>query len=293
MHARMPKNFVLEERLERFADVIEVEPKRYAGRWIEACSPLGVGRAATDAGAAGVGVCDGARFAFDRVSLDLGCGKGQYLVSTAQRKPRTLFVGIDAEPVCVAYAAQHVMEAGLRNVVVVPGTGHDVARIFGAGELSSITINFPTPFPRKKEAEKRLTYLDALVAYRVPLAPEGQLVMRTDSQPLRDFTLTQLELAGYRLLWLSDDVRADHPELAHTEYEEVLTQRGAAVLGIAAMPDPERAPEPGTMPQQTAELSLAAFLPGDLESLGYVPYGMEGCVLNLRNQRLRAQARLP
>ena len=40
LHARLPKHFVLEERLERYADAIEICPTDYAGRWAEACAPL-------------------------------------------------------------------------------------------------------------------------------------------------------------------------------------------------------------------------------------------------------------
>lgn len=46
VHVRTPKNFVLEERLERYADAIETNPEAYAGDWREACAPVGkIGRA--------------------------------------------------------------------------------------------------------------------------------------------------------------------------------------------------------------------------------------------------------
>lgn len=41
VHARTPKNFVLEERLERYADAIETNPEAYAGDWRKACAPAG------------------------------------------------------------------------------------------------------------------------------------------------------------------------------------------------------------------------------------------------------------
>ena len=41
VHVRTPKNFVLEERLERYADAIETNPEAYAGDWREACAPAG------------------------------------------------------------------------------------------------------------------------------------------------------------------------------------------------------------------------------------------------------------
>lgn len=270
MHARLPRNFVLEERLERYADAIELEPRRYAGSWARACWPVGA-----DVGEGG----------FREVRLDLGCGKGAFVVESARREPDVLFVAMDAEPLCVAYSAQHCTEAGLRNVVVVPGQGSLVAQAFGAGELSCIYLNFPTPYPRKKEAEKRLVILDRLLDYREALAGGGTVRLRTDSQPLRDFALTQLEIAGFDIVWRSDDERRDHPDEPTSEYEERLAAQGAKVFGVWATPGDVPAE-----PKQTAALSLMDYLPDDLFGDGYIPHGMAGAIVNLRNRRKNGNA---
>lgn len=270
MHARLPKNFVLEERLERYAQVIELEPTRYAGRWAEACCPLraeGPGR-------------------YEHVHVDLGCGKGAYVVQAARLKPSTLFVALDAEPICVAYTAQHVVEAGLANVVVVPAVGKAVTSIFGPGEVDSLTINFPTPFPRKKEADKRLVILERLMDYRAVLAPGAPVIFKTDSYPLWRFAQTQFDLTGYRVLWSSDNARAERPGDIMTEYEQRLTAQGATVFALEATPGDE----PGHV-EQTASLSLVDYLPDDLESLAYMPHGMQGSVVNLRNRARHERAR--
>ena len=266
MHARLPKNFVLEERLERYAQVIELVPTHYAGCWAEACHPLSA-----------EGLCS-----YERVHVDLGCGKGAFVVQAAQASPTTLFVAIDAEPICVAYTAQHVVEAGLSNVVVVPGLGSQVASMFGPDEVNTITLNFPTPFPRKKEADKRLTIVERLMDYRQILAPGGCVLLKTDSYPLWQFTKTQVELAGYRTLWSSSDARTERPDDVLTEYEQRLAAQGATGYALEITPGEE----PGDI-QQTASLSLVDYLPSDLSSLSYVPHGMQGTVTNLRNRRIR------
>lgn len=279
LHARLPKNFVLEERLERYADAIELEPGRLRGRWAEACWP-GIGN--DEAGAPRPS-------RFREVRLDLGCGKGQFVVESARRSPDVLFVGMDAEPICVAYAAQRVCESGLANAVVVPGNGMRVREFFSPGELGRIYLNFPTPFPRKRDAHLRMACMERLMDFRDVLAEGAEVRLRTDSQPLFDFMLTQVPLAGYRLLWSTRDARGEGLGVAGddpaTEYEQRLCAQGARVHALACTPGP--APE---HPEQTAELSLAAYLPRDLESLrgiGYAPHGMEATVTNLRNRALR------
>lgn len=276
-HMRKPKNFVLEERLERYAAAIEQRPEALAGRWAEACFP-GIGAPAQAAAE------PPSLPRFERVHLDLGCGKGTFLVESARRNPETLYLGMDFEPVCIAYAAQRIIEEGLANALVIPRGAGALPRLFGAGELAEITLNFPTPYPKRRYADRRLTSVDHLLGYRRLFAPEGRVVLRTDSQPLRDFSLGQFEAAGYRLSWVSDDVRAEHPGFPATEYEQRLADRGARVYGICATPG--EAPSDEQIARGRAvEQSLMAYLPDDLESLAYVPLGMEAAVTNLINRR--------
>ena len=162
----------------------------------------------------------------------------------------------------------------------------DLSAVFADGELSALLMNFPTPFPKKKKAHLRLTYLDRLMTYRPLLGQGAGIRLRTDSQPLRDFTLTQLELAGYKVTWRSDDVRAEFPSEPWSAYERKLTEQGACAFGVSACPGP--APE---RVEQTAPLSLVSYLPDNLDQLDYVPHGMQGCVENLRNRNARERAR--
>lgn len=265
MHARMPKNFVLEERIERYADALEPQPAAYRGRWTEACAPAG-------------------GTPFRAVWLDLGCGKGDFLVTCAREHPDILWLGVDSEPVCVVYAAQAVLEANVTNALVIPARADDLARFIAPGELAGIYINFPTPFPRKKQAAQRVTAVDRLLEYRPLLAPGAPVILRTDSQPLFDFTRGQFEGAGYKLQWESRDVRAEHPEIPLSMYERKLSAEGATVYGCRAVPGsaPTRqAVEAArSMPQ-----SLFDYLPDNLYEGGYVPHGMGYAVEELRNRR--------
>ena len=274
LHLRLPKNFVLEERLDRYADAIEAFPTSYAGRWAEACAPLtaqGLGR-------------------FREARLDLGCGKGAFLIEAARREPDVLWVGIDNEPICIAYTAQGICEAGLANAVVVPGSAEHVLSYFAQGELARIYLNFPTPFPKRRHATYRLTHARNLLLLRRVLAPTGTIVFKTDSEPLYLYSRPQFPVAGFHTLWTSEDVRADRPGDPVSGYERKLTAQGAQVYGIYAEPTPEPAPDPADIDAAESDIaqSLVKYLPDDLHSLGYVPHGMEATVVNLRNQRDKA-----
>lgn len=274
MRGRLPKYFVLEEWLERYSRAIELEPARLVGRWAEACWPI----VAADEG-------QDVLTRFREVRLDVGCGKGAYLAGCAAKEPDVLFVGLDFEPPYCAYTARAICDAGLKNALVCAGSGENVVRWFAPGEVSRIHVNFPTPFPRKRDAQFRLVSLERLMDYRRVLAPGGELRLRTDNQPLRDFCLGQLELAGYEVLETSEDDRAAHPEEPVTYYEERLVAMGAKVLSVRATPGPAPEVGPDGLPQQTKPISLVEYLPADLDDLAYVPYGMEWTVETIRRSK--------
>lgn len=278
-HIRTPKNFDLDERLERYADAIETHAPGLAGRWAHACWPIDPQRA------------DG-RTCFREVRLDLGCGKGAYIAQCARRHPDILFIGMDVEPICIAYAAQRACDEGLRNMVIVPRGADALSEIFSAGELSAITLNFPTPYPKRHHARRRLVNVDHLVGFRRLLAPDGTITLRTDSQPLWEYAKGQFEAAGYTTRWISSDTRADHPDTPATEYELRLSERGATAFGICAAPGAE--PDAASIQRgRDAEQSLMCYLPADLSSLAYVPLGMEAAVENFRNRERKGKARIP
>lgn len=272
MHARLPKNFVLEQRIERYAAAIETGGSAYAGRWAQACAEAG-----------------GAPFA--RVHLDLGCGKGSFIAQMAERHPDTLFIGMDSEPVCVVYAAQLLCERGIRNALVVPGDAARAAGIFADGELAAISINFPTPHPKRRHADKRLTSAAHLEGYRPLLAAGGTVTLRTDSAPLYAYSLPQFEAAGWRIQWASTNDRADHPDTPITEYEERLSAQGAHVHGICAAPSSAPASAAQLEAARALPQSLYEYLPDNLFDGAYIPHGMGYAIENFRNRRTHEQAR--
>ena len=293
--SRLPKYFSLEDRLAGCAQAVERNPESWRGNWRAWTSPA----------------TNDARFAhapYDNVVLDLGCGKGEYTVACALLNPRTLYIGLDVEGVCVMRGAEHALAENVPNAVFVWADDPDLSTLFAPGELDGILINFPTPFPKKKKAHLRLTYLDRLIAYRSVLAPGASVRLRTDSLPFRDFSLTQLELAGYELLWNSDDVRALFPDEPESAYEAKLTAQGAVICGFEAVPRPSTkfgaevrtmvgpgsgsASEPAPdCVKQTAPLSLVSYLPENIEEMAYVPHGMQGCVANMRGRRANRRAK--
>ena len=274
MRARKLKN--LDERFEMYASAVEEDPCAWRGSW-KCWQPGGLN-------ALRGSVAPSKRW--NEVRLDLGSGKGESTVRNALSAPDTLFVGIDNIESCVALSAQKAVEAGAGNVVFACADAFDILDIFAPGELACIYLSFPSPLPKKKHAEKRLTHFEHLARYRSLLAEGGFVIFTTDSPPLFEFSLIQFEIAGYEVRWLTRDLAAERPERILTGYEKRLIAKGAKIHSLEAVPGPE----PAEMVQR-APLSLVDYLPEDLSELEYVPYGMEDTVFNMSNRRANAKRR--
>lgn len=265
-HVRKSK--LVDERLRAYADYLVADPAALRGVWRQR-----LGR--PDA----------------KLHVDLGCGKGLWVSRVACALPDDVFVGIDNDRTCVSFAVERVGRVGAENSAVVFDEARSLRDLFAPGEIDVLHVNFPTPFPRKKEAANRVTSSARLMEYRDLLAPEGRFHLKTDSQPLFDFTLEQLDRAGYRIERMTRDMHSEGfsgscGDLVPSAYEEKLVAKGARVLALHAAVDArpvDFAPE--------EPVGLVRYLPEDLDSIDYAPHGMEDAVANLRNRKRNEEAR--
>lgn len=288
--SRKHQGFDLEKRLAPVEAYIERHPHAWQGIWAKWQPSSPRSGSLLDMLDMQSGRYDPDAPRWKEVRVDLGCGKGAFTVKCAKAEPDVLFVGIDSEPVCAMHGAEEAKRADVENVVFTLDEDPHLECLFAQGEVSIVYINFPAPFPKKKQASRRLTYVNRLLAYRDVLAPDGELRLKTDSQPLFDFSLAQLELAGFKVVWRTDDCRAAYPDEPFTLYEEKLTAKGAHVHALCAKKGEGCSPRAEDI-VQTALLSLYDYLPDDLESLDYIPHGMANGIENLINRRKKASAR--
>ena len=180
--------------------------------------------------------------------VELGCGKGRFTAETAGLEPDVLFVAVERVPDAMIVAMERVVEKGLSNVFFVDGDAARLRDYFSPGEADRIYINFCDPWPSKRHAKRRLTFVRFLLAYRNILSDNGQIHFKTDNRPLFDFSLTQFPEAGFQLSEVTFDLHAHGPQGVMTDYEEKFSAEGmpihrcVATMGELPQPAPP-APE--------------------------------------------------
>jgi tRNA (guanine-N7-)-methyltransferase len=120
------------------------------------------------------------------ITLELGCGKGEYSVGLARLYPKRNFLGIDIKGSRIWKGAR---QAGIENILNVGflRTRIDfICSFFAPGEVEEIWITFPDPQPLK--ARKRLTSSRFLNRYKCFLATNGWVNLKTDSSELYEYT---------------------------------------------------------------------------------------------------------
>lgn len=169
------------------------------------------------------------------LTLELGCGRGEYTVGLAKSEPGRNFVGIDIKGARMWAGAKEVEENGIPNAAFLRCEIENIDRFFAPAEVDSLWITFPDP--QMKKPRKRLTSTRFLALYRRILRPGGIVNLKTDSPFLFEYTRRLVELNGFETLRCTDDLygagEADPVSSIKTYYEQQWLARGKKIKLIS------------------------------------------------------------
>ncbi|HEY1067967.1 MAG TPA: methyltransferase domain-containing protein [Pirellulales bacterium] len=114
--------------------------------------------------------------------LDLGCGNGRYLLSTAVWRPTHDHLGVDSLPVVIRYATRRANQRGLTNIrFAVIGGKELLERHIAPASVAEIHCYHPQPYYEPSEVHKRLVTPAFLALVHRALKPDGLFVLQTDN----------------------------------------------------------------------------------------------------------------
>ena len=207
---RMRKRHNLSPRMEACGELLIDEPGLFRGLWLKEHP------------------------AFDRVFVEIGCGKGRFTVETAQAHPDTLFLAIEKVPDAMILAMERAKAMGLQNVLFMDFDAANLSGIFAPGEVARIYLNFSDPWPKSRDAKFRLTAPGFLRLYADALPLGGQIHFKTDNTPLFDWSVEQLQAEGWALSELTHDLHKNGPVGVMTDYEAKFVAEGLKINRLVA-----------------------------------------------------------
>lgn len=169
--------------------------------------------------------------------IEIGMGKGQFLMEMAERNPNVNYVGIEKYSSVLLRALQKIEEHPLENLKFIRMDAETITSVFGSHEVSRIYLNFSDPWPKDRHAKRRLTSKEFFSRYNQILTADGHVEFKTDNEALFDFSLEQIALAKWHLDACTRDLHHDsnmNVGNIMTEYEQRFSAMGNAILKLIA-----------------------------------------------------------
>lgn len=168
------------------------------------------------------------------IHLEIGAGKGQFIMAMAQKFPEINFIALEVQSAAMGMLLKKQVDQQLPNLQLFLGNAARLSECFGHHEIQTIYLNFSDPWPKNKHAKRRLTHLNFLAQYQQILKPEGQLRFKTDNQALFEYSLLSFNQSHWQFSEVSLDLHhsAQAEKNVETEYEHKFAARGQRIYAL-------------------------------------------------------------
>lgn len=174
------------------------------------------------------------------IHIEIGMGKGQFLLTLAKQNPEINYIGIERYSSVLLRALEKFDTeefCELTNIRFICMDAFALPEVFELGEVKKIYLNFSDPWPKARHANRRLTSTRFFAQYDKVLAKDGVVEFKTDNRLLFEFSLEQVEEAGWKLL--AHTFNLHHDEAMNTgnvmtEYEQKFSSMGNPIHKLIA-----------------------------------------------------------
>lgn len=121
------------------------------------------------------------------VCMEIGCGKGRFILETATKNPGTNFIAVEKNMNALLLAAEKIKAAGLSNVKFIAGDVNMLRNFETTTKCDIIYINFCDPWHKNSYRRKRLTHSNHLILWEKLLKPNGEIHFKTATKCFLSF----------------------------------------------------------------------------------------------------------
>lgn len=165
------------------------------------------------------------------IHVELGCGKGKFIRENAINNPDINYFGFE-KSVKVAYrCAKSTFENDPPNYFIVYSNGDILKEVFHPNSIDRIYLNFSDPWPKPSHYKRRLTHKSFLDVYKIVLAENGEIHMKTDNNDLFEYSLKEFKKDKWEFLMVTRDLHNSiyKEQNIMTEYEEKFVNEGRKI----------------------------------------------------------------
>jgi tRNA (guanine-N7-)-methyltransferase len=170
------------------------------------------------------------------VEVEIGTGKGTFLLARAAARQEVNFLGIEWARAYCLYAADRIRRAELANVRMLRADAGAFFRdCLADGSVGRVHVYFPDPWPKRRHHSRRLIQPPFLAQARRVLKIGGQLIVVTDHLDyFRHIQGTLLAAEGFARVSLPPMSDRDG-EIVGTNFERKYIAQGRPFYSVALM----------------------------------------------------------
>lgn len=155
----------------------------------------------------------------NHIHLEIGCGKGQFILDMSKRHPELNFLAVEKNITCVGFTAKKLVEEEVKNVKLLAMDGDIVLNELKDGSVDILYLNFSDPWPKKRHERRRLTHPLFLEKYFRVLANDGEIRFKTDNDELYVFSKEMFNNDKFYISSYEEDYQLREDDVM-TEYEK-------------------------------------------------------------------------
>ena len=171
-------------------------------------------------------------FQVDSLALEIGAGKGDFVLQMAKKYPNTHFLALERDLSVCGIMAKKIEEAEVPNIRVMNADFDRIHDSFQGLRFQTIYLNFSDPWPKKRHEKRRLTTSDRLTKMAKLLVPNGEIRVKTDNDILYAFTLEQKTDPSLTMVTNDANYVFDETTDAMSEYERNFRSQGKSIHRI-------------------------------------------------------------
>ena len=169
--------------------------------------------------------------------LEIGCGKGGFVIELAKREPQVNYLALEKMSNVILTPMEEVKKQGIENIRFLNIRAECLPCYIPEGSLDAIYLNFSTPLPKLGYATQRLTHRNFLEVYKKLLKKGGRILQKTDDRDFFDFSLEEYAACGFALEKVTYNLHEQgNPSWnVVTEYEQKWVERGLPIHRVEAV----------------------------------------------------------
>lgn len=161
--------------------------------------------------------------------LEIGSGKGDFIISLAERNPSNHYIAVERDVSSLGTLAKKIVEKELTNVKIIYEDFDKVEPELPHEAFKAIYLNFSDPWPKKRHSKRRLTAKPRLELYLTLLEKNGELRQKTDNPGLYEFTKEEVVGTAFTNVVDEDNYIFDEENDAMSEYERNFRSEGKPI----------------------------------------------------------------